>query len=186
MLISKFSNDDIINKVSDMETEYGIKLPDQYKAFLYKYNGGYTPETQFKIKKESSDIRGFYGIGDVKLSLNEIELGEWLDRGILPIACDSFGNYVAIGITDKNNGKIYFCDHEFGYRMKFISEDLKSFFSSCKSEKISEDSKKPIKQREEELIARGRGHVITDGLRELWQAEIDKYANMIQEEVKLD
>lgn len=186
MLISRFSNNDIMKKIADMEKKYNIILPNQYKDFLCKYNGGYTPETFFKIKKESSDICGFYGIGDVKLSLNNIELEEWLDKGVLPIACDSFGNYIVIGLNNDNNGKIYFCDHEAGYKTNLIAKDLKSFFKYCKSEIISEDSKKSIREREEELIARGRGHVITDGLRKMWQAEIDKYGNMIQEEVKLD
>lgn len=185
MLISKFENDDVFEKIIDMERKYGIILPDQYKDFLSKYNGGYTPETKFKIKQVSSDIRGFYGMGNVKLSLNDFELGEWIEKGILPIACDSFGNYIVIGIHNDNNGKIYFCDHEAGYKTDLISENLKTFLKYCKSEIISAKSKWSIKEREEDLIARGRGHVITDGLRKMWQAEIDKYGNMVQEEVRL-
>lgn len=42
-----------------------------------------------------------------------------------------------------------------------------------------------IKEREEILIANGRGHVTTDGLRQMWQAEIDKYGNKVQEKVDL-
>ena len=57
-----------------MEKEYSISLPNQYKGFLCKYNGGYTPKTDFKAKKISSDIRGFYGLGDVQLSFSAIEL----------------------------------------------------------------------------------------------------------------
>lgn len=185
MLISKFGNNDVIDKIIDMEKEYDIILPNQYKDFLCKYNGGYTPKTKFKIRNVSSDIRGFYGVGNVELSLNDIELEKWVDKGVLPIACDSFGNYVIIGLHNSNNGKIYFCDHEIGYKKTFIAEDLKTFFKYCKSEIISENSRRSIKEREEELIARGRGHVITDGLRKMWQAEIDKYGNMMQEEVNL-
>ena len=54
-------------------------------------------------------------MGGVKLSLNTLDLREWLDKKILPIACDSFGNYIVIGLDDQNTGKIYFCDHEMGY-----------------------------------------------------------------------
>lgn len=93
MLISKFSISNIKNQVSDMEKKYNITFPSQYKDFLYKYNGGYTPKTKFKIGKISSDIRGFYGMGDVKLSISAIELEEWLDMKVFPIASDSFGNY---------------------------------------------------------------------------------------------
>jgi len=35
----------------------------QTKAFLLRYNGGYTPKIKFKAKGISSDIRGFYGGG---------------------------------------------------------------------------------------------------------------------------
>lgn len=66
-----------------------------------------------------------------------------------------------------------------------MAESLQDFFKFCKSEKIKEASKRSIKEREEILIANGRGDNITDGLRQLWQAEIDKYGNMIQEEVVL-
>lgn len=52
--------------------------------------------------------------------------------------------------------------------------------------KISEASKLSIEEREAILIANGKGDIITDGLREMWQAEIKKYSNMIQEEVLID
>ena len=68
MLISKFSNSNIEDKIADLEKQYEIILPIQYKNFLYKYNGGYTPRTGFKAKRITSDLRGFYGIGDVKLT----------------------------------------------------------------------------------------------------------------------
>ena len=186
MLISKFSNCDVKEQIADMEKRYEIILPVQYKSFLHKYNGGYTPETKLKSGKISSDVRGFFGIGDVKLSINTIELEEWLEKNVFPIACDSFGNYMVIGLRNDNLGKIYFCDHERGNKLKYIADDFKGFVSCCKSKKISEASRRSIKEREEELIAEGRGSIITDGLRKMWQAEIDKYGNMIQEEVLVD
>lgn len=80
MLISKFSNCNVEEKIIDIEKQYKIILPTQYKNFLHKYNGGYTPKTKFKVGKISSDLRGFFGIGDVKLSLDDIELGDWLEK----------------------------------------------------------------------------------------------------------
>lgn len=130
-----------------MEKEYSISLPNQYKEFLCKYNGGYTPKTNFKVKKISSDIRGFYGLGNVELSFNTVELREWTEKGFLPIAFDSFGNYIVIGLDNDNDGKILFCNHEAGYKTEYIAEDLKAFFKHCKSEKISEASRRSIKER---------------------------------------
>lgn len=186
MLISKFSNCNVEEKVINLERQYEITLPAQYKNFLHKYNGGYTPDTKFKVGKISSDLRGFYGIGDVKLSLDNVELGEWLEKNVFPVACDSFGNYIVIGLNNDDAGKIYFCDHEKGNKAEYITENLKKFIRCCKSEKISEDSRLSIKEREEALIARGRGSIITDDLRKMWQAEIDKYGSMVQEEVLID
>ena len=186
MLISKFLDCDVEEKIMNIEKRYEIILPAPYKNFLRKYNGGYTPNTKFKVGKISSDVRGFFGIGDVQLSLNTVELERWLENKIFPIACDSFGNYIAIGLQNKNAGKIYFCDHEKDNRTEYISKNFEDFIKSCKSKKISEASRRSIKEREEALIEKGRGSIITDDLRKMWQAEIDKYGNMVQEEVLID
>jgi len=86
---------------------------------LHKYNGGYTPKTKFKAGKISSDLRGFFGIGGVKLSLDDVEIGDCLEKNIFPIACDSFGNYIMIGLSNDDAGKIYFCDHEKGNKAEY-------------------------------------------------------------------
>lgn len=186
MLISKFLNGNVEEKVINLERQYEITLPTSYRYFLYKYNGGYTPKTNFKMGKISSDLRGFYGIGDVKLSLDSIELKEWIEKKIFPIACDSFGNYIAIGLSNDDVGKIYFCDHEKGNKIEYMTDNLENFIGCCKSEKISEASRRSIKEREDALIAKGRGDIITDDLRKMWQVEIDKYGSMSQEEVLVD
>lgn len=186
MLIAKFSNSNIEDKIADIEKRHEIILPIQYKKFLYKYNGGYTPETSFEIRKIESDLRYFFGIGDVDLSIDEIELEPWLERNYFPIACDSFGNFIVIGLKNWKSGKIYFCDHEKGYKAEYLARSLQNFFKCCESEEISDASRRSIKEREDALIANGRGAFITDGLRQMWQAEIDKYQNMIQEEVSID
>lgn len=186
MLISKFSNNNIEERIIDIERRYEIILPMQYKNFLHKYNGGYTPKTKFEVGKISSDLRGFFGIGDVKLSLDDVELGDCLEKNFFPIACDSSGNYIMLGLSNDDAGKIYFCDHEKGNKEEYITENLKKFIECCKSEMISESSRRSIKEREDALIAKGRGNIITDDLRKMWQAEIDKYGSMVQEEVLVD
>lgn len=169
-----------------LERTYNIRLPLLYKKFLYKYNGGYTPKTTFKTGKLSSDIRGFFGVGDIELSVENIDMDKWIENKVFPIACDSFGNYIVIGLTGENTGKIYFCDHENGWKKELVSKDLISFLGCCKSEKISENARRSIKEREEALVAKGKGNNITDGLRKMWQEEIDKYSNIIQEEVLIE
>ncbi len=91
-----------------------------------------------------------------------------------------------IGLSNDDAGKIYFCDHEKGNKAEYVAESLKKFILCCKSEMISEASRRSIKEREDALIAKGRDNIITDDLRKMWQAEIVKYGNMVQEEVLID
>ncbi|MBO4847440.1 MAG: SMI1/KNR4 family protein [Lachnospiraceae bacterium] len=180
MLISKFadcSEDELLK----LEERFGITLPKLYKDFLIRYNGGDTPKTSVKIGKTSTDVRGFFGVGSANMNFDKFDPDEWCEREMLPIAEDSFGNYFSI---DKE-GKIYFCDHEKGYRSQCVADDLKKFISRCKNDVISETAKKTVEEREAYMISKGRGHLVTDGLRKMWQAEYDKYSKMVQEEVKI-
>lgn len=190
MLISKFDTNNIENKIMQFEKEYGISLPSQYKNFLMKYNGGYTPMTKFSIEDDSSSMEGFYGIGEVDMSLDKSYkskyIPEWIEQGLLPITMDYFGNNIVIGVGKENEGIIYFADHEEGNRLIFLAEDLKSFFASCHSEVLDKNAIKSVEEREVNMIAKGLGDSITDGLRKVWQEEIDFQMKINQEEVILD
>lgn len=183
MLISRFPNNDAVDRVTEIEEKYGLSLPEEYRAFLCKYNGGDTPDTNYRAGRASTTVRGFYGFGDVAFSFDKMDLQEWIEKDLFPIACDPFGNEIAIGLGPEDHGSVYFLDHEEEYKKILVVEDFMAFVKKCKSKKIDEDCKRTIEEREADLIARGRGHVITDGLRKLWQAEIDKYGNMVQERV---
>ena len=185
MLISKQNPLNTDYLLYDFEKQFHFELPNRYKLFLIKYNGGDTPETKFKSGKVSSDVRFFYGLGDVEYDLMKIiDLNNFISNNILPIARDSFGNYIALCLDKENSGKVVFCDHEKGYKSTEIAKDLDEFFALCKSKKI-----KPVRtmeQREKDLIANGFGHMLSDGLRKAWQEEIDLYGNIHQETVRLD
>ena len=183
MLISRYSNQDVEKRIIEIEEKYGITLPEQYRKFLLEYNGGDTPDTNYKAGRASTVVRGFYGFGEVEHNFDKQNLQEWSDRGLFPIACDPFGNEIAISLEAESYGSIYFLDHEKDYAKRMIAEDLKAFVKKCKSKKIDPDTRRSIEEREADLIARGRGHVIDDLLRKMWQDEIDKYGNMVQETV---
>lgn len=158
-----------------------LKLPDQYKTFLIKYNGGETPNTSFDTGDEASDLKGFYGLGDNKYSLDKVALKASEGENYLPIALDSFGNDILINIK---MGSIYFHNHENGKMIK-ITEDFGDFINICKSEPVKKSAVKSIEEREKDLIKKGRGSVITDALREMWRQEIKKYSTLELEEVVL-
>ena len=189
MLIAKYlKNDiDIEKEILNFEKKYDILLPSQYKSFLKKYNGGDTPETNIKIKKFTWDVDGFYGIGNVEFRIDKVvEFDELLEKGWLPIANSCLGDYFAIGLNGADKGKIYFLDYGSGYRKKFLTDDLKQFIDYCQSGEIDPCVYETVEEREADLLARGKGANITEGLKEAWQEEIDRFKDMVREEVIID
>lgn len=181
MLISKYGGDNIDEKIVILEEKIGNEIPKQLHTFLKKYNGGETPNTKFSCNGISSDVKGFYGVGNVKYSYDDIRDLEYAGDIYLPIAFDSFGNDVLISL---GTGIIYFKEHENGKIAK-LTEDLRKFVECCESTVIKPAARKSVEEREEELIKKGRGNIITEALREMWRAEINKYASMKQENVIL-
>lgn len=189
MLISKFDTANVEVFIKEFEAKYSINIPAQYKKFLLKYNGGETPETEFKLNKVFSDLRAIYGFGDLDYySYKSLEKAykfeEWISDNMLPIGSNDFGDEIMLGIGKKNNGKIYFYYHDRPKKYIEIAEDFKSFVEKCKSKKIGHI--RTIEERRTRLIANGNKSDITAGLIEVWQEEIDSYANMHQEELILD
>lgn len=178
MLISKSPKGATSEQLAVFSDKLGVELPKQLELFLEKYNGGETPATSFACNGISSDIVAFYGLGDVKYPFRNNTI---VCLKYLPIAKDSFGNHILIDLI---SGAVSFQDHE-NDLITILTKDLRTFFDLCKSEEINPASQKSIEEREQDLIRRGRGHIITDDLRRMWQVEIDKYSNMFREEVRI-
>lgn len=181
MLIVKNPNKDIDRLIKEYEESNGLKLPISLKNFLKKYNGGETPKTFIKTKGISSDIRVFYGLGNVSYNFSKNRCIEKGDKLLLPFAEDSFGNFWAVDVGEC--GKVYFINHEQENLVILVDESFTEFINKCKSEKISEASKRTPEERERILIEKGKGANISDGLREMWRTEYEKYKNFQQEEV---
>jgi len=191
MLISKFNapilND---NTIKDFEEKYNINLSDGYKKFLVKYNGGKTPKTNFKINNVSSDIIGFYGFGnkDVKYSFETIEKKyffiEFLKDNMLPIGQNSFGDYIMISIGEKDIGGIYFFYHDEPKKYIKLTSNFELFISACKSKRV--EHIRTLEERKKAMLKLGKEDKITSEKIAGWQAEIDEYANIQQEELIVD
>lgn len=184
MLISKYGNGST-ELVREFESRIGIELDEEYRSFLVKYNGGDTPNTHVGIRGCSTDLRYLFGINAEENIEDNLQIPVWENKQYLPFGTDSFGNYFVIGLLDDNKGKIYFCDHEKGFAVKQIAESFKLFIDKCKSQEINPHARRTLEERETALIAKGRASVITDGLRELWKQEYEKYKDMVQEKVIL-
>ncbi|WP_193777990.1 SMI1/KNR4 family protein [Psychrobacter sp. FDAARGOS_221] len=107
------------SEIEAFEKKYSIKLPQEYRAFLSKYNGGTVdPDTfVFHDETDASSINYFLGIGLKEYYYNlSYTLDMFRDRvpdNLFPIAKDPGGNLILVGLSGNELGKIYFWDHEF-------------------------------------------------------------------------
>ena len=186
MLISRFDTTNIEALISEYETKNNFAFPNQYREFLLKYNGGKTPKTKFKINRITSDLKGFYGLGNASEFLNYSifdsmgRIDDFLEDEMLPISSNVFGDYVTIGVGKDNNGKIFFFYHDRQNKYFELSEDFKTFVNKCKSEKIGH-----VKTIEERLVAyiERWEEEPSQTTRKAWQDEIDEKAAINQEEL---
>ena len=188
MLISKFDTTDIEEKVNDLQCRYGIELPEQYRLFLYKYNGGETPETSFRLARVSSDLRGFFGLGvadeyfQLEHYFDRDEMSAFVSEGIFPIGKNSFGDLLFIGVKEEHWGEILFRYHDKPKGLIKLADNFSDFAAKCKSKKL-----KPCRSIEERLAGR-RAAGFDDPppiVLQEWQKEIDRYQNIHQEELIL-
>ena len=123
--------------ISAFEERLRIKLPDDYKSFLLKSNGG-RPEKTWVFdfydihyeRADSSVINDLYVLRDEDTTKRDdiifvyktlLEGGQ-IPQGLLPIADDPGGNIIFICVSDSDYscdfgnshsyGKVFFGDHE--------------------------------------------------------------------------
>ena len=108
-----------------VENLFGFDLPEDYKSFLLKFNGGRPKPSTFDFigvdnLKNSTDIRIFFSIRDTEKKADDLENNiafywdnERLAKSVIPIAADFGGNLISMSISGDNYGKIFFWDHEF-------------------------------------------------------------------------
>ena len=185
--IFPYDTEGVDQAIAEFESDFEIKLPEKYKEFLLKYNGGNSLQTSFSINRKTSDIKAFYGFNKASKYNNFqylIENGfleEFTDRGFIPIAKDSFGNSIILGVTEKNFNQIAFFDHE-SQIVKPLEISFEELLSKLKSKK---KKIRTIEERIADMKAVGSKKEITPGLKAIWQEEIDKYAGREQVIVKL-
>ncbi|MBK9262343.1 MAG: SMI1/KNR4 family protein [Polyangiaceae bacterium] len=106
------------DEIEQFEKRRGIALPQEYKRFLLKSNGGRPVPDTFDVPgwaHDGSVIHHFHGIHWGEYYKLDEECEAYQDRipaDLLPIAADVFGNAICLGWKGKRRGKIYFWDHE--------------------------------------------------------------------------
>jgi len=109
--------------LGQMEKKLGRRIPETYRAFLLKHNGGYPNLTTFDVpgaprrSARSGSVKHFLGIGLPEKTENlEYALDMFAGRipgWLFPIARDPGGNIICVAAEGPNLGKVYMWDHEY-------------------------------------------------------------------------
>jgi hypothetical protein len=111
-----------VEAIEAFEKRHDIKLPDDYRTFLASQNGG-RPEMAsrvFTFQKEGGSISdslvdwfsGLIESEDYSLEEDFNVYKNRIPKGMLPIACDPFGNRILLGVRTPSGSGIWFWDHE--------------------------------------------------------------------------
>lgn len=134
--------------VEALERRIGAGLPQDYREFIFKYNGGYpVPDVfgfmdEIKGRMDASDVNRFLSIGIGGYESIENYLNVYSGRvpcEYLPVAHDSGGNLILIKVLGEGVGGVFFWDHEqevdsgekaSEYNIYSVSDSFNGFLSS--------------------------------------------------------
>lgn len=104
--------------IRSLESELGHSLPESYRQFLMELNGGRPAPSAFWFQTASGEsdsmVDWFYTLApddDYNLRDNLNIFRDRIPAGLIPIACDPFGNQILLGVTNRH-GAVFFWDHE--------------------------------------------------------------------------
>ena len=116
-----------LSKLKEFEASKSVELPNDYKEFLLKHNGG-RPNPSAN-RNPPTNIQWIYGLHNGKswasLDHNINILRHRIPEDTLPIANDGLGNVFLISLHKDTFGEVWFWDHE-----KESNEGKASFFSN--------------------------------------------------------
>lgn len=125
-------------RLSQLEAKLNCRLPDDYRSFLLRYNGGRPNLSRFTLEmddeEQESIVEWFFAVHDqeyddpedwepdsgvmppffgqpLEEAWEEFE-SEQPDSGVLPIARDPCGNLIGIGYAGERVGAVWWYDHE--------------------------------------------------------------------------
>ena len=132
-----------LSDIENFEMQYNIIIPNEYKEFLLKNNGG-SPEnflftTEFdevqpgnsEVKKQATDIERFFSLRELFFEYEDIIDDDYIESKYIPIARTSFGNLILLSAENhSDSGKVYFSNHDIinPNNGKFLISEIKSTF----------------------------------------------------------
>ena len=185
--IEPYNTENVTEHIIKLENDLNIILPEDYKQFLIKYNGGWTPGTEIYFDEFDYEIAGFNGVNKAKGSGNfyyyinsEVDVirnqfYEDLEEGMLNIA-GWYGAYYYLNIdsNSSNYGAIYYMD-----------EDREGFIYVCSSfKKLTQKARTPdfhvstVEENIQYYKEKGWEDRITPSLKKEWKKEYKKYKDV--------
>jgi hypothetical protein len=134
-----------LQDIEALESRKQLSLPDDYKKFLLRSNGGRPTPAGFEVPGwpgRASSVHEFYGIHSREHCNLEFWIDEHSDRlpaGFITIGSDPGANALCMATTGKNRGKIYYWDSSPDWdlppesgTMFLVGEDIDHFLENLK------------------------------------------------------
>ena len=111
-----------LSEIKAIEEEYGFTLPDDYKAHLLLYNGGWPKERDTFMQPAEADgnsiprtISDFYSIehGDETFEDALEDLADQLHPHLVPFGSETGGDQFLLSVGPEDYGSVYYISHEF-------------------------------------------------------------------------
>jgi hypothetical protein len=122
-----------------IEGVLGSKLPEDYKQFLLKYNGGVPEDDEIAVEElddTPTDLRVFFGIRREEETENifwNLNLVKESCKGmvLLPFACDSGGNLFLLQWKGNNFSVVYLDTGEV-WKLYYVAKSFGEFLNLLK------------------------------------------------------
>lgn len=145
-------------RIGILERKLGLVLPEAYRLFLLRNNGGKPKPEFFPIRgldrNPFGSINFFEGI-DLPIKSRNIEWNYRSYKGRIPreliaVAGDGSGNLICLSFEGARKGAVYFWDHDEEHsppthrNVYLIAETFEKFLDSIYFEDLSEEIAKSV------------------------------------------
>lgn len=125
--------------IHEFESSLGYPLPEGFRNFLMRHNGGRPTPDSFHISEKygESSVHFFFGLGPTapheELSSARRCFEGRIPSELLPIGCDPLGNQICLAIKGCGLGNVFFWNHDQEHKpptyanIAFLSIDFTSF-----------------------------------------------------------
>jgi hypothetical protein len=110
-----------LTAIAEFERQLGSQLPEDYREFLIRCNGGHVGGRLWYVGPTPNGARADAGVHHVggfrketyfSLERHRESYEGRIPRDLLWIMDDPFGNAICLGIAGDYRGRVYFWDHE--------------------------------------------------------------------------